>query len=82
MRKWQAFSAAAALLALSSTGMAAQISGEYLESRTCSVYTGPCFANAEMGLAGNFAGEHVADIEGISPFDVRVAHGCGQSIIG
>ena len=55
MRKWQVFSAAAALLALSSTGIAAQISGEYLESRTCSVYTGPCFANAEMGLAGKEA---------------------------
>ena len=54
MRKWQIL-AAAALLAVSSPGMAAQISGEYLESRTCSVYTGPCFANAEMGLAGKEA---------------------------
>ena len=55
MRKWQILAAAATVLALSSTGMAAQISGEYLESRTCSVYTGPCFANAEMGLAGKEA---------------------------
>lgn len=28
------------------------ISGDYLEVRSCDVYTGPCFANAEMGLAG------------------------------
>jgi len=29
--------------------------GFYLESRTCQVYTGPCFANAEFGLTGNDA---------------------------
>ena len=34
---------------------AAKITGQYLESRTCDVYTGPCFANAEMGLAGKEA---------------------------
>jgi len=34
---------------------AAQITGEYLEARTCDVYTGPCFANAEMDLAGKEA---------------------------
>lgn len=28
------------------------ISGNYLEVRSCDVYTGPCFANAEMGLDG------------------------------
>lgn len=28
------------------------ISGDYLEVRSCDVYTGPCFANAEMGLSG------------------------------
>ena len=28
------------------------ISGGYLEVRSCDVYTGPCFANAEMGLTG------------------------------
>lgn len=28
------------------------ISGSYLEVRSCDVYTGPCFANAEMGLTG------------------------------
>ncbi len=34
---------------------AAQIEGEYLEARTCDVYTGPCFANAEMNLGGKEA---------------------------
>jgi hypothetical protein len=28
------------------------ITGDYLEVRSCDVYTGPCFANAEMGLTG------------------------------
>jgi hypothetical protein len=45
----------AALLLVSSTATAAKISGEYLEARTCNVYTGPCFANAEMDLAGKEA---------------------------
>ncbi len=34
---------------------AADISGDYLETRTCDVYTGPCFANAENSLAGKEA---------------------------
>lgn len=33
----------------------AAISGDYVESRTCDIYTGPCFANAQMGLAGHQA---------------------------
>ncbi len=32
-----------------------EITGQYIESRTCQVYTGPCFANAEVGLAGKEA---------------------------
>ena len=35
--------------------VAETITGEYLESRSCDVYTGPCFANAEMSLAGKEA---------------------------
>lgn len=31
------------------------ISGTYMESRTCQVYTGACFANAETALAGREA---------------------------
>ncbi|MCH8829457.1 MAG: DUF1326 domain-containing protein [Planctomycetes bacterium] len=45
----------AALMLTVSTASAAKISGEYLEARTCDVYTGPCFANAEMDLAGKEA---------------------------
>jgi len=34
---------------------AGDITGHYLESRTCDVWTGPCFANAEMNLGGKQA---------------------------
>ena len=45
-----------ALAALALPAAAADsITGTYLESRTCQVYTGPCFANAEMGLTGKEA---------------------------
>ena len=43
------------LTLFSGVASAAQISGEYLEARTCDVYTGPCFANAETDLAGKEA---------------------------
>src|SRR5436190_7499251 len=41
--------AAAAAFAGNSTPT---ISGDYLEVRSCDVYTGSCFANSEMNLAG------------------------------
>lgn len=45
-----------ALVATAVPAVAADsISGTYLESRTCQVYTGPCFANAETALAGREA---------------------------
>jgi hypothetical protein len=44
-----------AVLGVVSSGSAAEISGEYLEARTCDVYTGPCFANGEIGIAGREA---------------------------
>ena len=47
--------AIAALMLPVGTASAAKISGEYLEARTCDVYTGPCFANAEMDQAGKEA---------------------------
>lgn len=31
------------------------VAGQYLEIRTCDVYTGPCFANAECGIDGREA---------------------------
>ena len=38
------------------------LSGDYLEVRSCDVFTGPCFANSEMGLSGK---------EGILVWSVR-----------
>jgi len=40
---------------VTSVAGANEITGHYLESRTCQVYTGPCFANGETGLAGKNA---------------------------
>jgi len=48
--------AAVALIGAAPLANAApQIRGHYVEARSCDVYTGPCFANAEMGLAGREA---------------------------
>ena len=50
---------AGALIALPACARAAQpaghVSGEYIESRTADVYTGPCFANSEVNLTGKEA---------------------------
>ena len=32
-----------------------EVVGLYMEARTCQVYTGPCFANGELGLSGKEA---------------------------
>ncbi len=34
---------------------AAGVTGKYIEARTCDVWTGPCFANAEVNLVGKHA---------------------------
>jgi hypothetical protein len=34
---------------------AAGLTGKYIEARTCDIWTGPCFANAEMNLTGKNA---------------------------
>jgi hypothetical protein len=45
-----------ALIALAVPAAAADsVIGTYIESRTCQVYTGPCFANAETAVAGREA---------------------------
>ncbi|REK12722.1 MAG: DUF1326 domain-containing protein [Planctomycetota bacterium] len=45
-----------ALLVAAPVALAAELShtlkGDYLETRTCDVYTGPCFANGQIGLSG------------------------------
>lgn len=38
-----------------SIGRAQHIRGTYVETRSADVYTGPCFANAEVGLVGDRA---------------------------
>jgi hypothetical protein len=55
MRNLTMAAVAAALLLPAASAAAASISGEYLEARTCDVYTGPCFANAEMDQNGKEA---------------------------
>lgn len=42
------------LLAVSGAAADA-IEGHYVEARTCQVYTGPCFANGEVGMSGKDA---------------------------
>src|SRR5262249_62272157 len=44
--------AAVALALCASDASAAGVTGRYIEARTCDVWTGPCFANAEMNLTG------------------------------
>ena len=47
MKRWFAL-AAVALVVVALPAGAAGLSGQYVECRTCEVWTGPCFANAEM----------------------------------
>jgi hypothetical protein len=47
--------AAAAAALFSTTATAGGVKGQYIEARTCDVWTGPCFANAEMNLGGKHA---------------------------
>jgi hypothetical protein len=53
MVRWLAL--AALIVAISvSPASAAGVTGQYVEARNCDVWTGPCFANAEMNLSGKF----------------------------
>lgn len=62
----------AAALCLTTYSLEA-ISGDYLEVRSCDVYTGPCFSNAEMGLVGK---------EGILVWDIREGSWNGVALDG
>jgi len=78
----------AALLAMAGLSFAAgipahNIYGNYVEARTADVYTGPCFANSEVGLTGELAvfGWKVTkgawqgvDLDGLSVVGVVRAH--------
>jgi hypothetical protein len=67
--------AALALLAFPLVASAA-VKGVYLESRTCQIYTGPCFANAETNLAGKDAimawGIEKGDVDGVDVTGLNV----------
>src|SRR2546425_12248539 len=63
----------AAASILTAKQSAPAISGDYLEVRSCDVYTGSCFANSEMGLAGK---------EGILVWSVREGTWKGTSLDG
>lgn len=43
------------VLALASTSQAQHISGDYIETRSADVWTGPCVANGEVNLTGDQA---------------------------
>jgi hypothetical protein len=66
---------AVSLCILAATAMAAKlptssVRGEYVEARTADVYTGPCFANGEVGQTGKLAvmGWHIdkGDYQGVN----------------
>src|SRR3954464_9476013 len=44
-----------ALLTALVPAQAAGITGQYVEARTCDIWTGPCFANADFNLTGKNA---------------------------
>lgn len=46
---------ALALALLAAPVEAAGLTGTYIEARTCDIWTGPCYANAEMNLSGKNA---------------------------
>jgi hypothetical protein len=54
MNRWLAL-ATFALAILTAPASAAGLTGRYVEARTADVWTGPCFANAEMNLGGKQA---------------------------
>ncbi len=55
MRWFSLFSALVLSLSISTAAMAAGVVGDYIETRSADVYTGPCFANGQVGLTGNQA---------------------------
>jgi hypothetical protein len=58
---------------VASTQLTPTITGDYLEVRSCDVFTGPCFANSEMGLTGK---------EGILVWSVREGSWKGTELDG
>ena len=53
MTRWLPLAALA--LVVAAAPVSAGVTGKYVEARTCDVWTGPCFANAELSMAGKNA---------------------------
>jgi hypothetical protein len=68
-----AVTALTTIAALAGNTTTPSLSGDYLEIRSCDVYTGSCFANAEMGLSGK---------EGIMVWSVRQGSWQGTQLDG
>ncbi|MFO0846013.1 MAG: DUF1326 domain-containing protein, partial [Gemmataceae bacterium] len=47
--------AAALAVALTAGTASADLKGQYVEARTCDVWTGPCYSNAEVNIGGKNA---------------------------
>jgi hypothetical protein len=47
--------AALAVVLCAAPVCAADLTGKYIEARTCDIWTGPCFANADLHLTGKHA---------------------------
>ena len=55
MKSKLALLAAVLLMAIPALAQANHVSGNYMEFRNADVYTGPCFANSQVGLTGQNA---------------------------
>jgi len=55
MRHWTMLAAALLLPTAVYAEAPKGLTGQYIEARTCDVWTGPCFANAETSMAGKHA---------------------------
>ena len=78
-----AFAWAAASVSFAAGLPSHSIYGNYIEARTADVYTGPCFANGEVGLVGKLAvfgwkvgggSWHGVNLDGLSIVGVVSAH--------
>jgi hypothetical protein len=73
MKRLAILAAGVLALNLGALAHAGGISGEYLEARSCDIYIGPCFANAEIGLAGK---------EAVMAWKVDEGSWAGQNLAG
>src|SRR5258708_1257838 len=71
MKRW--IMTAAAIVSFATYINAGEITGRYVEARTCDVYTGACFANADTSLTGR---------NGVLAWHVEKGEGDGARIDG